>query len=51
MFFLFVNLMRHLQSDEVTFGISVRSATCLYFIVNDLIDDQPVSNVMQSVSR
>lgn len=43
--------MRHLQSGDVTFGISVRSATCLYFIVNVLIDDEPVRNTMQSVSR
>lgn len=41
--------MRHLQLRDV--GFSVRSATCSCFIVNVLIDDEPVSKTMQSLSR
>lgn len=43
--------MRHLQSGDATFGISVRSVICVYFIVNVLIDDESVSNTLQLVSR
>lgn len=38
--------MNSLQSGDITFGISVRTATCLYFIVNDLIDDKSENNEM-----